>query len=46
LLEKNPLGMLRSIVFQLVDKDEALYEHFVAIFREKRKIYGDGGGRW
>ena len=46
MLEKNPLGMLRSIVFQLVDKDEGLYEHFVPIFREKRRIYGDADGSW
>jgi len=41
MLEKTPLGMLRSIVFQLVDKDDTLYKHFLPIFREKR--YSDGG---
>ncbi|KAI9674058.1 MAG: hypothetical protein M1822_009574, partial [Bathelium mastoideum] len=35
-LEKTPLGMLRSIVYQLLDKDNLLYEHFVDIFRKKQ----------
>ncbi|KAF1812887.1 hypothetical protein P152DRAFT_383327, partial [Eremomyces bilateralis CBS 781.70] len=39
ILEKTPLGMLRSIVYQLVDKEALLYEHFASIFREKQRIH-------
>ena len=45
-LEKTPLGMLRSIVFQLVDKDNELYEQLMPIFREKRYGDRDGNGQW
>ncbi|KAK4118454.1 hypothetical protein N657DRAFT_556594, partial [Parathielavia appendiculata] len=43
-LEKTPLGMLRSIVYQLLEKDDTLYEQFHPIY-EKQKIY-DKEGEW
>ncbi|KAK8001214.1 hypothetical protein PG991_013436 [Apiospora marii] len=37
-LEKTPLGMLRSIVYQLLRDDVALYDSFIPLFREKQRI--------
>ncbi|KKO97162.1 hypothetical protein THAR02_10737 [Trichoderma harzianum] len=39
LLEKTFLGMLRSLLYQLLATDEAVYKRFITIFREKQKIY-------
>lgn len=33
--EQTPLGMLRSILYQLVDKEPSIYEQFIPLFREK-----------
>ncbi|RYP04574.1 hypothetical protein DL764_004382 [Monosporascus ibericus] len=38
--------MLRSIAYQVLDKDVMLYEHFIPIFRGKRRIYREGDGEW
>ncbi|KIW85537.1 hypothetical protein Z517_00929 [Fonsecaea pedrosoi CBS 271.37] len=45
-LEKTPLGMLRSIVYQLLDKDDLLYEQFVHIFRKKQITSEGRGWEW
>jgi ankyrin repeat protein len=37
-LEKTPLGMLRSLLYQLLDQDCHLYERFVPVFREKVQV--------
>ncbi|KAK1241852.1 hypothetical protein MKX07_007675 [Trichoderma sp. CBMAI-0711] len=37
--EQTPLGMLRSILYQLVDQEPSIYEHFVPMFREKQRKY-------
>ncbi len=42
ILEKTPLGMLRSIVYQLLDKDDTLYERFRPIY-EKQRMYDKEG---
>ncbi|PTB54376.1 hypothetical protein M431DRAFT_521233 [Trichoderma harzianum CBS 226.95] len=39
LLEKTFLGMLRSLLYQLLTTDDAVYQGFITIFREKQKIY-------
>ena len=36
-LEKTPLGMLRSLLYQLLEQDSVLYERFTSLFRDKRK---------
>ncbi|KAL5610682.1 hypothetical protein FOBRF1_006799 [Fusarium oxysporum] len=46
ILEKTLLGMLQSIIYQLLDKEAALYGHFVPIFREKQKMYREGRWEW
>ncbi|KAK4148589.1 hypothetical protein C8A00DRAFT_38833, partial [Chaetomidium leptoderma] len=45
ILEKTPLGMLQSIVHQLLNKDDTLYERFRPIY-EKQKIYDEGEWVW
>ncbi|OAP56960.1 hypothetical protein AYL99_09072 [Fonsecaea erecta] len=45
-LEKTPLGMLRSIVYQLLDKDDLLYEQFVHIYRKKQITSEGRGWEW
>ena len=37
MLEKTPLGMLRSLVCQLLDQDEQSYRRFLPVFREKNR---------
>ncbi|RYO79300.1 hypothetical protein DL764_010029 [Monosporascus ibericus] len=44
--EKTPLGMLRSILYQLFRKDDALYEHFVPLFRDKQEKHKKWGWEW
>ncbi|KAL6814616.1 hypothetical protein V8C40DRAFT_107231 [Trichoderma camerunense] len=39
LLEKTFLGMLRSLLYQLLTTDDTVYNRFITIFREKQKIY-------
>ncbi|KAK3340115.1 hypothetical protein B0H65DRAFT_408573, partial [Neurospora tetraspora] len=38
-LEKTPLGMLRSLVCQLLDNDEQSYQRFLSLFRGKKRIH-------
>jgi hypothetical protein len=45
-LEKTLLGLLRSIIYQLVQKDEALYEAFAPSFREKQSLGGGASWEW
>ncbi|KAI1354800.1 ankyrin repeat-containing domain protein [Xylaria sp. FL0043] len=42
ILEKTPLGMLRSLTCQLIDKDNTMYNSFVHSYREKLKYNGPG----
>ncbi|KAK3299614.1 uncharacterized protein B0H64DRAFT_102714 [Chaetomium fimeti] len=44
-LQKTLLGMLRSIVYQLLDKDDTLYERFLPIYA-KQRTDGKGGPEW
>ncbi|KAI0555633.1 ankyrin repeat-containing domain protein [Xylaria curta] len=45
-LEKTPLGMMRSIVYQLLKKDDTIYGVFLDLYREKRMIYSDRELQW
>ncbi|KAI1202147.1 hypothetical protein F5X97DRAFT_330990 [Nemania serpens] len=45
-LEKSPLGMMRSIVYQLLDKDDTLYGAFVKLYRENQMIHGSNEFQW
>jgi hypothetical protein len=36
-LEKTPLGMLRSLLYQLLDQDRLLCKHFIPMFFDKQK---------
>ncbi|KLU89624.1 ankyrin repeat domain-containing protein [Magnaporthiopsis poae ATCC 64411] len=45
ILEKTPLGMLRSIVYQLLDKDDTLYERFRPIYK-KQRMHQEGEWAW
>ena len=45
ILEKTPLGMLQSIVYQLLDKDDTLYERFRPIY-EKQRMYMEEEWVW
>ncbi|KAH8672131.1 hypothetical protein BGZ60DRAFT_430550 [Tricladium varicosporioides] len=36
-LEKTPLGMLRSLLYQLLEQNPVLSERFIPMFRDKRK---------
>ncbi|KAE9365560.1 hypothetical protein N431DRAFT_387870, partial [Stipitochalara longipes BDJ] len=40
-LQKSPLGMLRSIVYQLLDQNSALCETFLPMFLDKQKKHGN-----
>ncbi|KAK3896579.1 ankyrin repeat domain-protein, partial [Staphylotrichum tortipilum] len=42
-LEKTPRGMLRSIVYQLLNKDDTLYEQFYRIYKQQSTCYK---GEW
>ncbi|KAK4031736.1 ankyrin repeat-containing domain protein [Parachaetomium inaequale] len=44
-LEKTPLGILRSIIYQLLDKDDTLYERFRPIY-EKQRMFKEGEWAW
>ncbi|KAI3333501.1 hypothetical protein F4824DRAFT_490871 [Ustulina deusta] len=45
-LEKTPLGMMRSIVYQLLNKDDTLYRIFLDFYREKRRVYNGKELQW
>lgn len=44
--EKTPLGMLRSLSYQLLAREPSIYEHFVPIFREKLQKHRVGDWEW
>lgn len=44
--EKTPLGMLRSLLYQLLEKEPAIYEQFFPIFHEKRQKHKMGEWEW
>ena len=44
--EKEALGMLRSLLCQLLGKDPSIYDRFVPIFREKRQKHRAGEWEW
>lgn len=35
--ERTPLGMLRSLLYQLLDQETSIYERFIPLFRDKSK---------
>ncbi|KAK3946492.1 hypothetical protein QBC32DRAFT_392167 [Pseudoneurospora amorphoporcata] len=39
LLEKTPLGMIRSLVCQLLMEEESTYQHFLPLFRRKKQLH-------
>jgi hypothetical protein len=41
-LEKTPLGMFRSLLYQLLDQDPHLCERFIPMYLDKRKKHGEG----
>jgi hypothetical protein len=45
-LEKTPLGMLRSIVYQLIKQDDTLFEEFLIRFRDKQHVSRPGEWEW
>ncbi|GAB1312302.1 Ankyrin repeat-containing domain protein [Madurella fahalii] len=45
-LEKTPLGMLRSLVWQLVNEDPSIYERFIPLFRDKQRIHRSEKWDW
>ncbi|KAK8029449.1 hypothetical protein PG993_010740 [Apiospora rasikravindrae] len=45
-LEKTPLGMLRSIVYQLLQNDNALSDRFAPSLREKQRTSREGDWQW
>lgn len=45
-LEKTPIGMLRSLVYQLIDQDRGSCERFLVLFRDKLKKHKQGQWEW
>jgi hypothetical protein len=45
-IEKSPLGMLRSLAYQLVQKDATLFDQFLVMFREKLIVSQDREWEW
>jgi hypothetical protein len=45
-LEKTPLGMLRSIVYQFIKQDDALLEQFLTKFRDKQHLSRERNWEW
>jgi hypothetical protein len=43
-LEKTPLGMLRSLLYQLLDRDRLICERFIPMFLDKQKKHGKDWG--
>ncbi|KAI0112085.1 hypothetical protein GGR51DRAFT_507943 [Nemania sp. FL0031] len=46
ILEKTPLGMFRSFVYQLLTRDDALFQIFIEDYREKLRIHDEGRWQW
>jgi hypothetical protein len=40
-LEKSPLGMLRSVLYQLLDQDRLICERFIPKFIDKQRKHGE-----
>ncbi|KAI6348153.1 hypothetical protein MCOR25_010838, partial [Pyricularia grisea] len=45
-LERTTLGLLRSIVYQLLRNDSALYDRFIPIFRERQRLCHTTEWQW
>ncbi|KAL6814495.1 ankyrin repeat-containing domain protein [Trichoderma sp. SZMC 28015] len=45
-LEQTPLGMLRSLLFQLLEQEPLYYDALLPIFRKKQEDHGMGGWEW
>lgn len=45
-LEKTPLGMLRSLLFQLLEHEPPLYDQLLPIFRRKQEEYSSEDWEW
>lgn len=45
-LEKTPSGMLRSLVYQLIDQDKGACERLLVLFRDKLKKHTQGHWGW
>ncbi|OPB44877.1 hypothetical protein A0O28_0090150 [Trichoderma guizhouense] len=45
-LEQTPLGMLRSLLFQLLEHEPSYYDALLPIFRKKQEDHGMGGWEW
>jgi hypothetical protein len=46
LLEKSLLGMLRSLMIQLLEQDSFLQERFIPLFPSKRSRHGESDWSW
>ncbi|PVH69643.1 hypothetical protein DL98DRAFT_505506, partial [Cadophora sp. DSE1049] len=44
--EKTSLGMLRSLLYQLLEREPSIFERFIPIFHEKRRKHGAGEWEW
>jgi len=44
--EKTPLGMLCSLLYQLLGRQPSIYERFLPIFRDKRRKHRAGEWEW
>ena len=45
-LEKSPLGMLRSLVVQLLEQNPFLQKQFIPSFLKKKIRHGESGWKW
>ncbi|KAL6788666.1 ankyrin repeat-containing domain protein [Trichoderma sp. SZMC 28012] len=45
-LEQTPLGMLRSLLFQLLEHEPLYYDALLPIFIKKQQDHGMGGWEW
>ncbi|QYT06221.1 hypothetical protein H0G86_013083 [Trichoderma simmonsii] len=45
-LEQTPLGMLRSLLFQLLEHEPLYYDALLPIFGKKQQDHGMGGWEW
>ncbi|KAI9772343.1 MAG: hypothetical protein M1840_001092, partial [Geoglossum simile] len=42
ILEKSPLGMFRSLLYQLLERNPQYCNHFIPLFLDKHKKHGEG----
>ncbi|KAF3277036.1 hypothetical protein TWF970_005902 [Orbilia oligospora] len=45
-LEKSFIGMLRSLIYQVLDQDSQLCQNFISYFRKKKKKHGPKIWNW